>query len=69
MNGGSYDAAVRRDLERALHDGQELACPGCQAPLARHPVPAPAAVSYVRHRLLVICPRCHRSATLDLPRR
>ena len=63
----SYDAAQRRGLEDALRAGQELHCPVCGGVLNARPVEPPAAVSYVRHRVWVICPQCKRSASLDLP--
>jgi uncharacterized protein with PIN domain len=68
VSGGSYDAAARRALEKALRTGSPLVCPACGAALASHPVEPPAAVAYVRHRTLVICPRCHRSGSLDAKR-
>jgi hypothetical protein len=67
MSGGSYHAPIRRELQRALQDGAELICPDCTALLSRHAVPVPPTVAYVRRRVLVICPICHRSAALDLP--
>jgi uncharacterized protein with PIN domain len=68
VNAGSYDAAARRRLEDLLQEGAALHCPACGVELAQQKVEA-AAVSYVRQRVLVICPQCRRSASLDVKRR
>jgi uncharacterized protein with PIN domain len=62
---GSYDAAQRRQLEQALRDGRPLRCPSCDVEVSARDVPAPREVSYVRHRVWVLCPGCRRSASLD----
>jgi hypothetical protein len=63
---GAYDAAQRRVLATALASGRELLCPACGSNVTATPVDPPPAVAYVRHRVLVICPRCRRSASLDV---
>jgi hypothetical protein len=63
--GGGYDAAERRALQAALQAGTPLICPACGAPLAVSDVPQPAAVSYVRRRVWVLCTGCRRTASLD----
>jgi hypothetical protein len=63
--GGSYDAETRRKLQAALHRGGELDCPACGARLVRQRVEPGDAVSYVRRRVLLICPSCRRTASLD----
>jgi hypothetical protein len=63
--GGAYDAAQRRVLATALASGRELLCPACGSDVTATPVDPPAGVAYVRRRVLVICPRCRRSAGLD----
>lgn len=68
MKAGSFDVAQRRLLEDALERGADLTCPVCGIPLAVQPVAPPAQVSYVRHRVLAICPECRRSAGLDVKR-
>jgi hypothetical protein len=64
---GSFTAAERRRLAAALGRGEPLACPHCNVPLTSQPVTPDPRVPYVRHRLLVLCPRCRRSASLDQP--
>lgn len=52
-------------LGRALEAEQELRCPRCAVPLDRRAVPPRRDVSYVRDRVWVVCPTCHRTAVLD----
>ncbi len=54
-----------RALARALHAGEPLTCPECAVPLDRRPVPPRPDVSYVRDRVVVVCPSCHAAAVLD----
>jgi uncharacterized protein with PIN domain len=68
VKAGSYDAAARRLLENLLRDGAPLRCPSCDVELASQRVEPARAVAYVRRRVLVICPSCHRSAGLDVKR-
>lgn len=65
---GSYDAVQRRALERALHEGDPLHCPVCGTELTRQNVQPTPEVSYVRHRVWVLCPGCRRTASLDVKR-
>lgn len=65
---GSYDAAQRRALERALQEGDPLHCPVCGAKLTRQTVQPTPEVSYVRRRVWVLCPGCRRTASLDVRR-
>jgi hypothetical protein len=62
----SYDAAARRRLTEALRGGEPLHCPECGALLTRHAVEPRAELPYVRRRVLLICPTCRRSASLDV---
>lgn len=64
---GQYGAAERRALEAAVARGEPLACPACGAALARREVPPRPEVPYVRRRVWLICPSCHRSAAVDVP--
>lgn len=64
---GAYTAAERRGLEAALRDGRPLRCPQCDVTLSAQPVEKTPEVSYVRHRVWVLCPSCRRTASLDLP--
>ncbi|MGH7476288.1 MAG: hypothetical protein ACRELD_08365 [Longimicrobiales bacterium] len=61
----SYSQAERRMLEAALARGDEPRCPVCGATVTATPVGAPPSVSYVRHRVLLVCATCGRSAALD----
>lgn len=65
----SYDAAARRQLEQALKAGHPLRCPVCDEELSVRDVGAQRDVSYVRHRVFVLCPGCRRSGALDRPRK
>lgn len=67
MSGG-YDAGQRRELERALKEAATLRCPVCDTELSRQAVPPTPEVSYVRHRVWVLCPGCRRTASLDIRR-
>ena len=60
-----YTREERRSLEDALKRGAALTCPACGARVNAQPVPAPPAVSYVRHRVWIVCPECKRSAAVD----
>lgn len=60
-----YSREERRALETDLAKGVELKCPACGGRVSAQPVPAPPAVSYVRHRVWIVCLECKRSASLD----
>lgn len=64
---GAYTASERRALEAALRRGVPLRCPECDVPLSVQAVDQNAEVSYVRHRVWVLCPRCRRTASVDKP--
>jgi uncharacterized protein with PIN domain len=64
---GAYTAVERRALEDALRDGIPLRCPHCDVQLSAQPVDRSPDVSYVRHRVWVLCPSCRRTASLDRP--
>jgi uncharacterized protein with PIN domain len=66
---GGYDAAQRNRLEHQLAAGLPLRCPACDVELTQQRVEQPAAVSYVRRRVWVLCPVCRRTASLDVLRR
>lgn len=53
------------ELTRGLLAGERLPCPRCGVALDRWPVPPRPDVSYVRDRVWLVCPRCHRTAVLD----
>jgi hypothetical protein len=65
---GSYTPDQRRALEAALDEGRTVPCPACGGAIAMQPVQPPAEVAYVRHRVLIICSGCRRSASLDTRR-
>lgn len=52
-------------LGTAMGLGHPLDCPRCSVPLDRRSVPPRRDVSYVRDRLWLVCPSCHRSVVLD----
>lgn len=53
------------ELGLALEGQEALVCPRCAVPLDRRAVPPRRDVSYVRDRVWVVCPTCHRTAVLD----
>jgi uncharacterized protein with PIN domain len=55
----------RRALERLAAADGPLRCPACGGPLTRNPVGPTDRVSYVRHRVWLICTACRRSASVD----
>lgn len=60
-----FSAAERRALESSLARGAPLRCPHCDVLMVQQEVERPESVSYVRHRVWVLCPRCKRTAGLD----
>lgn len=52
-------------LVRRLMADEDMLCPRCGIPLDRRPILPRGDVSYVRHRVWVGCPSCHRNAVLD----
>ncbi len=65
----SYSPAERRALAEAIRKGERPICPACGAVVARHEVSPGRELPYVRRRVLLICPRCKRSAAVDAPGR
>lgn len=61
----SFTDAEIRALSQAYLDAAELRCPRCSVALDRRPVPPRPDISYVRDRLWLVCPSCHRTAVLD----
>jgi len=66
---GSFTAPARTRLAAALRRGEPLVCPHCDVVLVEQPVPHDPRVPYVRYRVIVLCPNCRRSASLDKPER
>lgn len=65
-----YTARQRVELEAELSGGAAAPrCPVCLIEVSVQAVAPPAEVAYVRRRILVICPQCRRSASLDLKQR
>ena len=60
----AYTHEETHALGVAMGEGRPLECPRCAVPLDRRPVPPRRDVSYVRDRLWLVCPTCHRSAVL-----
>lgn len=61
----SYTREQRAELEAALKQKRELICPSCGGAMTQQPVPQPPNVSYVRHRVWLLCVSCRRSVSLD----
>lgn len=60
-----YTRAERLELERMVRDKRELRCPACGGRVSAQDVPPPPGVSYVRHRVWLVCLECKRSASVD----
>lgn len=65
MPSKSFDSAEVEALGTALRKGSQLVCPRCDVPLDRRAVLPRPEVSYVRDRIWLVCPSCHRTAVLD----
>ena len=63
----SFTAEERRVLAAALAGDEPLECPACGGGLSRREVSRPPEVSYVRHRVWLLCTGCGRSGAIDLP--
>ena len=63
----SFTADERHSLARALAEDRPLVCPACGGDVNRRTVPRPAEVSYVRHRVWLLCTSCKRSGAIDVP--
>jgi hypothetical protein len=61
-------AQERKRIEDAHSSGRVPDCPGCDVPLDRQVVEPLEGVSYVRHRVVLVCPSCGSHAALDQPR-
>lgn len=60
-----YTTEQERTLAGAFHGGGALTCPACEVPMDRRAVPPRPDVSYVRDRVLLLCPSCHRTHVID----
>ncbi len=63
----SFTEEERRILARAVANDNPLACPACGGEVTRQEVARPPEVSYVRHRVWLLCTACKRSGAVDLP--
>jgi hypothetical protein len=63
----AFTVEERRRIAEAAAGPGPIRCPVCGIELSVNDVPPSRQVSYVRHRLWVICPGCHRSAAVDAP--
>jgi hypothetical protein len=61
----SFTDEEAKELARAFMAGASLLCPRCAVPMDARAVPPRRDVSYVRDRVWLVCPRCHRTAVLD----
>jgi hypothetical protein len=53
------------DLGRRVRRGEHPPCPACGATLDEQSVPPRTDVSYVRDRIWLVCPACHRNGVID----
>jgi len=53
------------EIGRAVREGEQPRCPLCAVRLDERAVPPREDVSYVRDRVWLVCPTCHRSAVID----
>ena len=56
-----------RMLKVTLERGETLRCPRCRTLLATQEIAPRSDVSYVRHRIVVVCGGCGVHGALDLP--
>lgn len=61
-----YDAAQRRTLAATLSEGNRPRCPACGGRMIVQAVQPRREVSYVRHRMWVLCLDCRRTAAVDI---
>ena len=52
-------------LVETLRRGDRAACPRCGVSLDEWPIPPRSDVSYVRERVWLVCPACHRKVVLE----
>lgn len=62
----SYTREERHALREAARRGGPLHCPACGAELARREIEPRPELPYVRRRIWLICPRCRRTAVVDM---
>jgi len=60
-----FTSDEERRIARDIGDGSEPVCPRCGTSLDEWSVAPRPDVSYVRSRLWLVCPSCHRSLVLD----
>ena len=53
------------ELGRAVRTGERPRCPVCSVMVDETAVPPREDVSYVRDRVWLVCPSCHRTAVVD----
>jgi hypothetical protein len=62
----TYSREQRGEIERSVRAGRSADCPACGERLVESHVPLRRDVAYVRRRMLLLCPGCRRSASVDL---
>ncbi len=60
-----FNAEQTAGLARTFWAGKPPHCPECGTRLDERSVPPRADVSYVRNRVWLVCPACHRTAVID----
>jgi len=61
----AFSAEEKGRIEDAHRSGEPLMCPRCDVRLDERRVPPSQLVSYVRRRLVVVCPSCRAHLVLD----
>jgi hypothetical protein len=61
----SFTHSEVHELARAVRMGTQPICPVCDVLLDETVVPPREDVSYVRDRVWLVCPTCHRTAVVD----
>jgi hypothetical protein len=67
----SFDAAQRRAIRAALDvrpagSHSPVPCPVCARALSETPIATPAALPYVRSRVMLVCGACELGAAFDV---
>lgn len=60
-----FSASEEKRIARSFASGRAPECPRCASALDVRPVPPRTDVSYVRDRVWLTCPSCHRGVVID----
>ena len=64
----SFTTTEESRIRAAVRAGADVPCPRCGCLMEPHDIPPIDDVSYVRHRLWLLCVGCRRGIVLDRPR-